>query len=668
MSRLAPTVNAVSGVLLIVFPPAAAAAMLLAGAARRLRRPPSAWLVVWAGYLLPVAAVAVVTGRDLLMPTLQAIFGVALGLLVVVARPRALTIGIAVGLVAAAGAGLLERELSRRLWWDATTPTGVAQLLSGVSELSGDSDGWSRNGVRLFQKSWDTGSAGQAPYTLSFDVRGTSPTFGWQWYTNDPATVQQLLVEGKEPFTRLSGLVASVVKRVRTAEPLAGRTVRATVDLRSAAAITLADEIALALRTFEPSASLRQPVEIGPEWQTFQATFTFPAEARQGAFEVVIGATAVEHLDVRDLRLEESKAGEWIAFGPAEPAGVNVRVPLTGVHVFAQPTLNLRPTSSWTSHSLQVPGELSGELAGGLARELPVDLKHLSALLQVESGTDIELRNVRLVSDETQAAALAEPKARSRLLFEQANLAGHSYVASGLLALVLATAGAGGSMATVATRRRRLAAGLVVTFAMQAAVATTGSRTAFFGGALAAIVLLISSQLPRSARPRRRLFMALAAAVMLVLAFVGFGVGGDALGRLAFWQDAGGGANQVSRVEIWETGLAGVRQAPLTGWGADGFREVWRSGHPGDDRAVPQHGHDFWLQMTVAYGLPGLLAALWLSGGLLLLAARTKRPEPLIVIAAVLAMQLLDHTLTYIGVLAPLVLLLNTGTSSPGDG
>src|SRR5690606_14209606 len=203
MRWVARAVAAVSGVLAVIFPPAAAGLLLLAGAARGQRRLHRAWPIIWAGYLLPLAAVGLLTGHDWLTPTLQALFGVALGLVVAVDRPRALTIGITVGLVVATGAGLLERELSRRLWWDASTPLGVTQLLSGVSELSGDSAGWTRNGVRLFAKSWDTRSTGVAPHTLSFELRGTSPYHGWQWYTNDPTTDQQLLFEGDEPFTRL---------------------------------------------------------------------------------------------------------------------------------------------------------------------------------------------------------------------------------------------------------------------------------------------------------------------------------------------------------------------------------------------------------------------------------------------------------------------------------
>src|SRR5690606_20326959 len=117
---------------------AAAGVMLLLGAVRRRLGPVAVWVLVWGGYLLPLAIVALVTGRDLLMPTLQAVLGLAVGIFAFVDRPRMLTLGIAVALVVSAGAGLVERELSRRLWWDSSTPMGVSHLVSGVSELSGD--------------------------------------------------------------------------------------------------------------------------------------------------------------------------------------------------------------------------------------------------------------------------------------------------------------------------------------------------------------------------------------------------------------------------------------------------------------------------------------------------------------------------------------------------
>ena len=660
MSRLAGLVHGVAGALLVIFPVAGAVLLL---ARRRFKAANSSgWLIVWSGYLLPLAVVAVASGRGLLMPVLQTAFGIALGLFVTLDRRRALVLGVAIALAFAASAGLVERELSRRMWSDASTPMGIRQLLSGVSELSGESSGWTRNGVRQFEKTWllrrPAGSAETEGYLLSFELRGTSPFYGWQWYTNDPATTQLLAFEGDRGYTLVEGLVSPIVKRLRTGAPLAGRTVRASLELRAPGGSGSDDDYVLALRTFEPSASVRRPVKLGRSWRRFELSLTFPAESVQGAFEVVLASATGSALDVRDLRLEELIDGEWVALGTPEPAGVTVRVPLPDVHVFAQPTLTVRPTAQWTAHTLRVP---AGQLAGQ---------GRLGALLQLEAGTDVALRDVRLTGAGTDGkVAMAEPKRRSKLLFEQENLAGHSYVTSGLLAMMLLLVGpARASRRTQQDagrrpRRRRLVGALVMAALSLAAVTTTGSRTALVGAVGGAAALLVGPWLTRATASGKRLLRwslgALLAVALLLSALFALAPGSDALGRLAFWQDRGA-TNQVSRVEIWRTAVDGMMSAPLGGWGADGFPELWRARHPEDGRAVPQHAHNFWLQLGAAYGLPGLLAALWLSGGLVAMAVRTGRLGPPLLVGVLLTMQLFDHTLTYVGVLVPLVAAVNT--------
>ncbi|HZJ09395.1 MAG TPA: hypothetical protein VFD39_06865, partial [Trueperaceae bacterium] len=227
MRRAPAALEGVAGGLLVIFPPAAAALLLLLGLGRGNRSRLSAWTWIWAGYLVPLLAVTLLTGRDPIMPALQAVFGVLIGALVVVERRKAMLLGIVLGLLVTVASGLVERELSRRLWWDASTPLDLVHLLNGVSEISGASEGWTRNGVRLVDKTWtlsrdgrsiadsdqadadqadsDQADADQADadqalpagsrpnLELSFEVRGTSEQFGWQWYTNHPATAQVLL-------------------------------------------------------------------------------------------------------------------------------------------------------------------------------------------------------------------------------------------------------------------------------------------------------------------------------------------------------------------------------------------------------------------------------------------------------------------------------------------
>lgn len=669
LPRLA--IEGAAGVCLVVFPPVAAGLLLLLGAARRRRPQVTAWLWLWLGYSLPLVLVRLVTGGDPLIPALQAVFGFLIGSLVVIERHRVVLLGIVVGLLVSASTGLIERQLSRRLWWDATTPSDVEHLLNGVTELSGDSDGWRRNGVRLVGKTWTLADAGTleamldegaegvvtAPtgslqtgsypdLELTLAVRGRSEAPGWQWYTNHPTTSQELSGEGNDAFTRITGLRAAVVRRVRSQLPLAGRSVRVGVELRAPEPVT-SSTCGLGLRTFEPSAQHCEALAIGVDWREYGALYTFPDDAVQAVFEVVVGPTDVEYLDVRSLRVEESIDGLWTEVGVIEPAGLNLRVPVPGLHVFEHPTLNIVPEEGWRRHSLAIPGEPFAEAVT------------LTALLQIEAGTAVELRDVELrplMDDATPA--VAEAVDRSSFLYEQANLAGHSYVASGLLALALIL-GAAASRRGVFTTRSTAAACLVVT-ALLAAVIVTGSRTAFVGAVAGTVALVVMAAGASAKRTGRRLIAGgVLAAIALVAAVFAIVPTGDLLGRLAFWQADAPGANQVSRVEIWNLAVEGIREAPLAGWGADGFADLWRENHPDDGRAVPQHAHNFWLQLAVAYGLPGLLAASWLSIGLVFISLRARSAFVTAIVAAVLVMQLFDSTLTFVGVLLPLVGLLN---------
>ncbi|HZJ09167.1 MAG TPA: O-antigen ligase family protein, partial [Trueperaceae bacterium] len=279
------------------------------------------------------------------------------------------------------------------------------------------------------------------------------------------------------------------------------------------------------------------------------------------------------------------------------------------------------------------------------------------------------LRDIELIAAPgVRLRPVAVPKRRSALLFEQANLAGHSYVASGLLALTLIFGLASFTRARAAGPQHgaaAFAAAVVTGAALLAAVTITGSRTAFFGGALGLLALSGLAARASFMRARRWLLPVLGIVALALAAVLAVQPAGDLLGRLAFWTAGPGDANQVSRVEIWKVALAGIREAPMTGWGAEGFPDLWREHFPADGRAVPQHAHDFWLQLGVAYGLPGILAALWLTGALLVRAVRAGGGAPLLVVVALLAMQLFDHTLTFVGLLLPLTAVLNGSSRTP---
>jgi O-antigen ligase len=118
------------------------------------------------------------------------------------------------------------------------------------------------------------------------------------------------------------------------------------------------------------------------------------------------------------------------------------------------------------------------------------------------------------------------------------------------------------------------------------------------------------------------------------------------------------GVNPISRWDIWQVALQALLAYPLTGLGTQPFIS-FMAGLDFPRHLIATHAHNLWLQFGAAYGIPGLLAALWLTGGLLGLAWRWGRWRGLGLVVPVMIMQLFDYTLFYAGVLFPLILGLN---------
>ena len=114
----------------------------------------------------------------------------------------------------------------------------------------------------------------------------------------------------------------------------------------------------------------------------------------------------------------------------------------------------------------------------------------------------------------------------------------------------------------------------------------------------------------------------------------------------------------TSRLEIWRVALQALLEHPWIGIGPD-FGSYWETAQPARRVKATTHAHNLWLAFAAAYGLPGLFAILWVTGGFLLLAWRWGRWRALALVVSILIMNLFDYTLFYSGVLFPLLLGLN---------
>ena len=585
-----------------------------------------AWLILWAVLLLPVAT-QLSTGQAWMGLLIQSLFYCVLGFLLH-ARKRHVATGFTLALFFLVVAGGLERQLSKQLWVDVDTPPSL-QNLQGVSLLNNRAT--EPNGYRTVAKSW-TLPADTRELTLSFEARLLGGQPGWDWFRYNPNFRLTPSTEAGEVVTRVvppSADEASrhIAKEVTTTVPLAGRTFRTRVDLRSEAGVTTSGCDGLQLEEAGGQfAEACLPLTLTPDWQTFELTWAAPPEALSKRVRIVLRNIDAVY-EVRGGVIEERIGDSWVSLGSLEPSGVSIYPVLPNTTYRELPTFTFIPEVSWQAYSFSLDDP---------ALET---LEKLNMTLQLEGGIDIALRGVSLQTVNGSAQPLANP--RSRLWFPQANLAGHTVGTVGLVALSTFPS-SGVALGTSALT-------LLGVF-------LTGSRAAWL-----AVLLGLPWLLYLRWRSKRYLGIALAFCLLLALSLVVL----DSSNRLRII----GVDDTVSRHTIWRVAAGAFLDEPLTGLGEGNFEPYWRDNV--NYRFVPTHAHNAWLAYASSYGLPGLVAILWFTGGLVFIAWRWGRWRGLALVTPILIMNVFDYTLFYSGVLLPLVLGLNllraTNRTEPAD-
>jgi O-antigen ligase len=69
---------------------------------------------------------------------------------------------------------------------------------------------------------------------------------------------------------------------------------------------------------------------------------------------------------------------------------------------------------------------------------------------------------------------------------------------------------------------------------------------------------------------------------------------------------------EVTRPNLWQSSLAGIKDRPLRGWGPGNFEAMMEQHEVPGFYEVKCHAHNDWLMFAVIGGLPGLAAAIWL--------------------------------------------------------
>ena len=221
---------------------------------------------------------------------------------------------------------------------------------------------------------------------------------------------------------------------------------------------------------------------------------------------------------------------------------------------------------------------------------------------------------------------------RIALWFIQPNLLGHTVATLLLCGLVL-------------SRRGWLSLLLAVTGL--GLIALTGSRTALLVVAVG-IPLVAIQNLSLRARP---IFLSIMMAVILSAFVFTPGLRRD---NLSFFNDG----NATSRSRIMQIAWQALLEHPF-GLGQGKFSGYFEKHVGPAPHDAIQHAHNFWLELATRYGFPGLIAAVWISLGLMFVSWKRARWRGMTLVMSLLLLNITDNTLLYQGVFCTLILTLN---------
>ena len=353
------------------------------------------------------------------------------------------------------------------------------------------------------------------------------------------------------------------------------------------------------------------PIRSDGGWAPVEATWTVPAAAQGDGLTVTISRLGGTKMSLRGFRLEEYRGDAWRQVSDTSHVIVSISQPDRNdgglvTHEFA---IRLKP--DWQAYTLPAgnlnPGTIEVRITAG-------------------TGVTAQLKDLRFRVAQGSAVRPIPASNRASIAHLPPNLVGHSLASIFLLVL-----------ATAQTLPLIVAGGA----AAVAGAWLTGSRAALLG-IFAGSILFAKSRRPRTATLSLLTVLALATGAYAWL-------GAAPLQRSDAKVDA-------TRPEIWSTALRAVRLYPLRGLPED-FASFWESQHPGTTPV--QHAHNVWLEFAAQYGLPGLAAILWLTGGFVTLAWRWGGWRGLSLVIPILLLNAFDYTLFFAGVLYPLILGCN---------
>ena len=262
--------------------------------------------------------------------------------------------------------------------------------------------------------------------------------------------------------------------------------------------------------------------------------------------------------------------------------------------------------------------------------------------LAVPEGTVVEVRSTRL-SAQGIAAVSVRPlptRSRARLWFEHFNLLGHSAAMSVVVIL------------TVAALRRSWPVYLLVLLSGVVITAASGSRAATLAVVLAVAMHVFAHW---QVRRRREPTEARHGTIWLLLGAAAIVAAGALALTFAVRPIDGFGP---SRLSAWTVAVGMIVEHPLIG-ATDPFESAFALVRPDVGDHAVSHAHNLWLDAGYRYGVFGLIAMVWLVGGMVRLAWQGSGWHGMAIVVPFLALQSFDATMWYPGVLVAMLIGVN---------
>ena len=468
-------------------------------------------------------------------------------------------------------------------------------------------------------QSWNIGT--QQNLLWSFEGKLVSGEKDWDWRRSDARFKLERLEDARGVYTRVSAPPRRdndphISRNFPLDKSIRGRTFRLSLETKMLTPSPDTNAYIMA------SGGARFDFPLTREWTLTEGEWT--AQGDTNVLRVLLRELDGLQFEVRNLTVYEQFEGNWRDLGSGLGLGLRLRAdnPERNLITFS----DFDPSDVWQRYSLAVPGDT-----------LNVDAP-LETQIILGEGFVMQVRESKLSSPGTltHRANLILRNVRQKLWFPDANLAGHSIAALGLVFLSIVNS---------------LGLALWGFFCLLVTVFLTGSKTAFLVSlAFGSVFIFLLAKRKATTRPFLLGMLALSLGAGIV---VSYGVTFPDINH----------AQALSRPTIWQVAWNAFLDHPLTGLPQQDFLAYFQMHHP--EAPIVAHAHNFWLDFAAKYGLLGLASSLILTYFISAFAWQKARWHGLIFVSGFWVLQLFDYTLLFSGVLFMLILGLNFLSRTP---